>query len=183
MRFVSGAVSSLCMLAMIRIGFVRCFLTRAARPALATQMPRAAFISPSQMSMSKMDQSFSTWSFDKPCGSMAWTELVKASITAGTTYEDADLVLVGVMAPPAEEKDDDDYEDDVPTVEFTGMARTLDLSLSGALTELCEENAKTFKNGATAGSTTPTLRVLTPGGKVSATTVVCSSCTWSVAVR
>lgn len=114
---------------------------------------------------------------------MAWTELVKASITAGTTYEDADLVLVGVMAPPAEEKDDDDYEDDVPTVEFTGMARTLDLSLSGALTELCEENAKTFKNGATAGSTTPTLRVLTPGGKVSATTVVCSSCTWSVAVR
>ena len=174
MRFVSGTVPSLCMLAMIRIGLVRSFVTWAARPVLATQLPRAAFYSTKsqQLSMSKMDQSFSTWSFDKPCRSMAWTELVKASITTGTSYEDADLVLVGVIAPPAEEKDDDDDEDPVPTVTFMGMAKTLDLSLSGALTELCEENAKTFKNGATPGSTTPTLRVVTPGGKVSTTFVL-----------
>jgi hypothetical protein len=99
---------------------------------------------------------------------MEWSELVKASVTIGTTYEDADMILVGVMAPPAEEKDDDDEEEaDLPPVTFTGMARTIDLSLGGALTVLCEENAKTFKNGATAGSTTPTLRVMTTGGEVS----------------
>ena len=101
---------------------------------------------------------------------MAWSELVDATLTMDTNYDDADLVLVGVMAPPTEETDDDDEEVDVPPMTLTGAAKDIDEELGGALTELIEENAKEFKNGATFGSTTPTLRAVTPGGKVSQST-------------
>ena len=96
---------------------------------------------------------------------MEWSKLVDAKLTIDTSYEDADLVLVGVMAPPVEEKDDVDAEDDVPPMTLTGVAKQIDDSLDGALSALIEENAKTFKNGASAGSTTPTLRVMAPGKK------------------
>ena len=114
---------------------------------------------------SKKDQSFQTWSFDGPCPTMAWSELVDATLKMETSYKDADLVIVGVMAPPVEEEDDDDDTDnDVPLLTLTGTAKEIDESLDGALSNLIEENNKAFKNGSGAGSTTPTLRVMS-GGK------------------
>lgn len=117
--------------------------------------------------MSKKDQSFPTWSFDEPCASMAWSELVSASISVGDSYEDADLVLVAVVAPPKpddeEESDDDEKDKNLPPLELSGKAKEIDDSLGGALSDLIQENGKTFKNGAKAGSTTPTLRVLSEG--------------------
>lgn len=120
--------------------------------------------SETSLAMSKKE-AFSSWTFDKPCTSMEWNELVPASLTVLTrasvdTLAGADLVMVGVVAPAKEESDDDDEEEEKETpVTLTGVAAELDASLEGALTELLAENSKAFKNGAKAGSTTPTLRM------------------------
>jgi leucyl aminopeptidase len=132
---------------------------------------RATFRSSNTIhAMSKMDQSFTTWSFDKACKTMAWTELAPASLSFSTDTADweegADLVVVGVFAPKKDEEEDEDEskKDEEPTVELTGGAKALDEKLGGALSDLMLENAKEFKHGATAGSTTPTLRIIA-GGK------------------
>ncbi len=161
-----GAITML--LATMRVGFVRSFAPRVARPAVQL-IPRATFSITATTTVlaaeSKKDQSFQTWSFDGPCPTMAWTELVDAKLKMETSYEDADLVIVGVMAPPVEEEDDDDDTNkDVPLLTLTGTAKAIDESLDGALSNLIEENNKDFKNGSGAGSTTPTLRVMS-GGK------------------
>jgi leucyl aminopeptidase len=130
-----------------------------------------AISSTTQLGMSKMDQSFVTWSFDEPCKTMSWNPLSSASLTVGTKSDnwddDADLVFVGVFAPKKEEKEDDDdsddKDDDQPTVTLSGGAKELDDKLGGALSHVMLENAKAFKNGAKAGSTTPTLRVFADG--------------------
>ena len=142
---------------------IRSFAPRVVRPALAS-VPRTFAYSTSLAAESKKDQSFPTWSFDGPCPSMAWSQLVDAKIKMDDSYDKAELVIVGVMAPPAEDDDDDDDDADVPTMTLTGTAKEIDESLNGALSNLIEENNKTFKNGATAGTTTPTLRVM-EGGK------------------
>lgn len=120
----------------------------------------------SQLDMSKMDQSFKTWSFDEPCNTMAWNEVSKATLSAVTKSDnwesDADLVIVGVFAPKQDEDADED-EDSEPTVSLEGTAKDLDEALGGALSNLMLENAKAFKHGAEAGSTTPTLRVFKDG--------------------
>jgi leucyl aminopeptidase len=122
-------------------------------------------------SSSKMDQSFTTWSFDEPCKTMAWSELTTASLAATTKSEnweeDADLVVVGVFAPKkdddADEEEDNDKEAEEPTVTLTGGAKDLDEKLGGALSHVMLENAKAFNHGATAGSATPVLRVFSNG--------------------
>lgn len=122
--------------------------------------------------MSKMDQSFKTWSFDEPCTTMAWNEMSSASLVMTETTdkwdEDADLVVVGVFAPKKEEEDDkedgkDEKEDEEPIVTLQGAAKALDEKLGGALSDLMLENAKSFNHGAEAGSVTPTLRVYRDG--------------------
>eukprot|EP00544_Gedaniella_sp_CCMP2646_P009662 CAMPEP_0202489846 /NCGR_PEP_ID=MMETSP1361-20130828/7438_1 /ASSEMBLY_ACC=CAM_ASM_000849 /TAXON_ID=210615 /ORGANISM="Staurosira complex sp., Strain CCMP2646" /LENGTH=590 /DNA_ID=CAMNT_0049119647 /DNA_START=31 /DNA_END=1803 /DNA_ORIENTATION=+ len=153
----------------MRVGYVRSFAPRMARPAVQL-IPRATFSTTTTTVLaaeSKKDQSFQTWSFDGPCPTMAWTELVDAKLKMETSHEDADLVIVGVMAPPVEDEEDDDDDDtnkDMPLVTLTGTAKEIDESLDGALSNLIEENNKDFKNGSGAGSTTPTLRVMS-GGK------------------
>lgn len=118
---------------------------------------------------SKMDQSFPTWSFDKPCQSMEWNQLVEAGLSVGTAdkaaVEDADLVMIGVYAPAKDDEDDDEEEkeEEEPTVSLNGLAKEIDDSLGGALTELMLDNAKAFKHGAGAGTTTPTARVISDG--------------------
>jgi leucyl aminopeptidase len=121
--------------------------------------------------MSKMDQSFTTWSFDEPCTTMSWTEMTEASLSATTKSDnwddDADLVVVGVFAPKKEGEEDEDEEkkeeEEEPTAELTGAAKDLDEKLGGALSSIMVENSKAFKNGASAGSVTPTLRLFTNG--------------------
>lgn len=123
--------------------------------------------------MSKMNQSFDTWSFDESCKSMAWTEMAKASLSAETKSDDwdqdADLVIVGVFAPKKKDEDteeegdeDEDKEEEV-VVDISGAAKDLDDKLDGALSNVMTENAKAFKNGATAGSVTPALRIFSDG--------------------
>jgi leucyl aminopeptidase len=129
------------------------------------------------MSSNKMDQSFVTWSFDEPCKTMSWSSLPSASLKVEAKSddwdEDADLVFVGVLAPKKDDKEeeevddddsqDDDKEEEEPTITLSGGAKDLDDKLGGALSNIMFENAKAFKNGAKAGSTTPTLRVFANG--------------------
>jgi leucyl aminopeptidase len=129
----------------------------------------AGFGSTTQRSMSKMDQSFKTWSFDEPCKTMAWSKMSSAtvSVTGKTDKwdEEADLVVIGVFAPKKDEDADDseEKEEEEPTVALEGAAKDLDEKLDGALTHLMLENAKAFNHGAEAGSMTPTLRVFRDG--------------------
>jgi len=129
----------------------------------------AGFSSTTQRSMSKMDQSFKTWSFDEPCTTMAWNEISKATLSSAEKTdgwdEEADLVVVGVFAPKKDENEDDneDKPEEDPTVTLEGAAKDLDEKLGGALSNLMLENAKAFNHGAEAGSTTPTLRVFRDG--------------------
>ena len=123
-----------------------------------------------QHSMSKMNQSFETWSFDEPCKTMAWNPLSKASFEVATISdnwdEESDLVIVGVFAPKEDDEDEDDSddkEDEEPTVALEGNVKQLDEKLGGALSNMMLENAKDFNNGATAGSVTPTLRTFRDG--------------------
>jgi hypothetical protein len=124
--------------------------------------------------MSKKDQSFPTWSFDKPCTSMAWNELAPIKLTASTnvsSYRESDLVLVGIYSQDSSNEEDDDTnnsdDDSAPAIVLTGAAKDLDDTLGGLLTEVISDNAKTFKAGAMAGSMTPTVRVAAAaGGKV-----------------
>ena len=121
-----------------------------------------------------------TWTFDEPATSMSWTQLpnlkldVSPSERTDGDVDAADLVIIGVSAdnPSDDEEsegDDDDKEDDgddsakAPTVTLTGRAETLDELLDGALTLIMTDNAKKFKGGAVAGTTTPTMRILSNG--------------------
>jgi len=131
-----------------------------------------------KLSSSKKDQSFPTWSFDKPCTRMEWNDMVTATIRVTSdvaSYQDSDLILVGIYAPPTpdaatkgdgEEDPDEAEAKEPPPVVLTGVAKEIDDSLGGILTEVIHDNAKTFKAGAKAGTMTPTVRVATPGGKV-----------------
>ena len=118
------------------------------------------------------EPTFPTWSFDEPCQSMAWSSLVEATmeLKADATADsaDADLVVIGVMAPPKdddaedEEEDNDEEKEEEPIV-LSGVAADLDTATGGALTAVLTENAKAFKMGAKLGSTTPVVRVVADG--------------------
>lgn len=135
------------------------------------QLPSSSSYSTSTTNLraeSKMDQSFPTWSFDKHCKKMEWTDLIDIPLSIGVAddkIEDADLVIVGIMSPPP--KDDDDSEDkkekEVEPMDLIGAAKLIDSNLQGSLSDLLVENSKAFKNGAKLGSMTPTIRVI--GGK------------------
>ena len=106
---------------------------------------------------------------DKHCTTMDWTPSHEASLTAVSAdgaVDDADLVIVGVFAPPKDEdaEDDTDEEKEIDPIVFTGKAKELDDALGGALTEVAAENSKAFQNGGSAGSVTPATR-FTMGGK------------------
>ena len=127
----------------------------------------AGFGSTTQRSMSKMDQSFRTWSFDEPCSTMAWNDMSSATLSATEKAdkwdEEADLVVVGVFAPQKDEDDSEEKEEEEPTVTLEGSVKDLDEKLGGALTNLMLENAKAFNHGAEPGTTTPTLRIFRDG--------------------
>ena len=127
---------------------------------------QASHYSTTTLLTSKKDQSFPTWSFDKPCTSMEWNELVPATLTATADMSsNSDLIIVGIYAPASNDEDDEDAPE-APVV-LQGAAKAIDETLGGILSEVINDNSKTFKAGASAGSMTPTVRVATPGGKVS----------------
>ena len=107
---------------------------------------------------------FTTWSFDKPCEQMEMTEIPCPSLSISdrpwiSAMETSDLAIIGVFGP---ETDDEEESDEVEEVVLGGMAKELDETLDGALTELIKDNQKDFK-GAAAGTATPTLRIVTVG--------------------
>jgi len=101
---------------------------------------------------------FTTWTYDKPCEEMSWTEPKSPSLLSvssdASAADDFDLVIVGIFAPA---KDDESKEELKPAL--AGAAADLDTSLGGALSSVMEENYKAFKHGASAGSVTPTIRI------------------------
>lgn len=105
---------------------------------------------------------------------MEWNEVVDTTLSVAaadkSAVQDSDLIMVGVYAPAKDDDEDDDEEEkeeEEPEVSLSGMAKEIDDSLGGALSELMKDNAKEFKHGAQAGSTTPTARVISADGKVS----------------
>lgn len=110
---------------------------------------------------------------------MEWTELPSLELGVSTTEcEDndvaaADLVVIGVHADKSSSDEDESGNDkadgdgddngDAPKVTLTGRAKTLDALLNGALTQIATDNAKKFKGGAMAGTTTPTMRIPSNG--------------------
>ena len=123
-------------------------------------------------SLNMSERPFNTWTFDKHCETMDWSPTPEASLTAvaasdsSIVVDDADLIIVGVFAPPKnddEDAEDEDEEKDVDPIVLTGMAKEIDDNLAGALTDLAAENSKAWQNGGTAGSTTPVMRIVTDG--------------------
>jgi len=125
--------------------------------------------------LSAAERPFVTWTFDRHCETMDWSPAPAASlsaVSAATAVDgsvgDADLVIVGVFAPPAKDDDDGDKDDEkkeMDPIVFNGKAKELDEMLGGALTELASDNSKAFQNGGSAGTLTPAMRVAVPGGK------------------
>lgn len=121
---------------------------------------------------------FPTWTFDKACPSMEWNVLAPvtlewSALESPDVTTAADLVVLTTLAPAKEESDsddDDEEEEDVakekepaPAVLSSAVAQGVDSALGGAVSQLLNENAKAFKNGAKLGSCTPTLRVVQDG--------------------
>ena len=95
------------------------------------------------------ERPFNTWTFDKHCETMDWSPTPEASLTAisaaDASSDDADLIIIGVLAPEKDEDAADDEDKEIDPIVFTGKAKEIDDSLSGALTELAAENAKVRK--------------------------------------
>lgn len=135
--------------------------------------PRRSFVPSTTALLAEKGPTFPTWSFDEPCKSMAWSSLVDATLElspdATADAADADLVVIGIMAPPKdededEEEDNDEEEDkEEEPIVLSGVAADLDGKTGGALTAVLTENAKAFKMGATIGSTTPIIRLVADG--------------------
>lgn len=104
---------------------------------------------------------------------MQWNQppsvtLSASAASSSSVVQNADLVIVGVFAPPVKDDDDteekdEDKDEEVEPIVFTGFAKQLDEELGGALTELAIDNSKAFQNGGSAGSMTPALRIATAG--------------------
>jgi leucyl aminopeptidase len=128
--------------------------------------------------------SFPTWTHENPCTNMPWTDPVDISITTstGTIKDDeekkeineSDVVIFTVFAPK-EEVADENKKDDVKEstdatktvipIVLSGIVKGIDESslIQGGLSNWINDNSKSFKNGATIGTVTPTLRVLQNG--------------------
>ena len=109
-----------------------------------------------------------TWTFDKACATMEINSLHSAKITVSSDYNDdvaaSDLTILGLFGPE-ESKDSSDLGAEAKAI-LTGKAKEFDEELGGALVEAMTENQKAFKNGASAGSTIPTIRIVAAGKKV-----------------
>lgn len=128
-----------------------------------------AFSTTALSAAAEKEPTFPTWSFDEPCQTMAWNSVIDAKMglqsDATADAANADLVVIGIMAPAKEDEDEDeqDEEKEEEPVALSGIAADLDATTGGALTAVLAENVKAFKNGAKMGSVTPTVRVVVDG--------------------
>ena len=119
----------------------------------------------------KNDKPFTSWTFDKPCGSMEWSPIshvalevadVTTDFPMSTLLNDADLVIVGITAPSKEENEEEEEESDEKKEELPlalqGLPKRIDEELNGVVTEILTESIKSFKNGKKAGSMSPIIR-------------------------
>ncbi len=135
------------------------------------------FRSKSSLQMAEdSERPFATWTFDKACDTMEFNRIATASLNAigdVSKLDDSDLIILGIYGPAKEESDDDKEEEeqgddvDIPEPILSGKAKELDEELGGAITEVLMENYKDFKHGTKAGGSTPTLRIVSSGSKVS----------------
>jgi len=151
----------------------------ASSPAAQSSLLRRLFSSSSDNEVLKKDQTFKTWSFSEPCTTMEWstligTEMSLAAAESADKVMEADLIVIGIEAPnKPEEEDEEEKEEETEeeeekaesTIELSGLASDLEAAMGGEgiLSSLIAENSKEFKNGAKAGSTTPTTRVVVNG--------------------
>ena len=95
------------------------------------------------------ERPFNTWTFDKHCETMDWSPTPDASLTAvsaaDASTDDADLIIIGVLAPAKDEDADEDDDKEIDPIVFTGKAKEIDDSLGGALSELAAENSKVLR--------------------------------------
>jgi len=145
------------------------------RATFAAGQKRSYFFQTSSLSMSSESKfvrgegnAFPSWSYDKPCDSMEWNPFAGDRISLQVTAEDADmessdLVIVGIAPPPSDRKEEEEEEEgEVATpIELTGKAKEIDELTGGSLSQILSEQAKTFKNGAKLGDSTPLVRVVT----------------------
>lgn len=126
------------------------------------------------MGAEKTDK-LTSWTFDEPCDIMGMNSMPTTTLSfsdESKLEDDTDLIILGVFAPPeSDDKDDDstsekDEKDKTVEPMLVGRVNELDEDFSGAITELMMDNYEAFKNGAKAGSLTPTLRSIIPGSKV-----------------
>jgi leucyl aminopeptidase len=117
-------------------------------------------------------QPFTTWTFDEHCKEMEFSSVSSASMAVSTdtgSVDDTDLVIIGVYGLKKKEEEEDEEKDDeeanVPEPILSGLAKELDEKYSGALTDIMMEQYKEFQHGAKAGGVTPTLRLVSEGGK------------------
>ena len=141
----------------------------------------------SSLSMADDKKPFNTWTFDEACQTMEFNRISASSMTLTddiSVIDDSDLVVVGIYGPPKKDDDEDeeekknDKDEEVPEPILSGKAKQLDEELGGALTEAMMENYKAFKHGGAADATTPTLRIVSSGSKVS-TDKNMRSCPWT----
>ena len=118
---------------------------------------------------------FETWTFDTPTKNMECNKLSNASLFISSdidsNVEDADLVFLGIFAPPSIDKDDDERDQEGSKISepavLNGLAKVIDDRFGGIIKDVMNENYKMFKNGASAGEIIPTIRLVSPGVKVS----------------
>jgi len=132
------------------------------------------------MGAEKTDK-LTSWTFDEPCDIMGMNSMPTTTLSfsdESKLEDDTDLIILGVFAPPeSDDKDDDstsekDEKDKTVEPMLVGRVKELDEDFSGAITELMMDNYEAFKNGAKAGSLTPTLRSIIPGSKTKRFTVL-----------
>ena len=117
-----------------------------------------------RMMSTSPDAPFTTWTFDKACDTMEFTDFLSASVSItsdASSLDDSDLVILGVYGPEEtedENEDNESKEEEAVAPALEGKLKELDEELDGALTEIMMENSKEFKNGSALGATTPTIR-------------------------
>jgi leucyl aminopeptidase len=98
---------------------------------------------------------------------MDWTPAPEVSLSVSSgegAVDDADVVIIGVLAPKKDENDDDEEDKEIEPIVFSDTsAKELDDALGGALTDLAAENSKAFMNGGSAGTMTPAMRIVSDG--------------------
>jgi len=139
-------------------------------PIIATQqvpVTRRTFRSSTSLGLgTERKENPSSWTFDRPCETMEINSLPSPTLSVTEIWsiqDDTELVILGVFSEVGDEDAEDSGEEEQVEPELYGKVKELDAKFSGAIKDFMMENYKAFKNGATVGSVTPTLRLISPG--------------------